>query len=188
LVSKLSPGVLWIGVENIITLTGDSMSENVFIKSEDAEIKIDKGSFVAIVNPINVNTDITIDAYRVSSQDSIKLISRDFFVKKIPDPTYSIEGRVVDNVISRTALLKAKKIDVILGDGFPNGEKLFLLTSFDLEIDDKIFHSNSNTLTTSMVYYLTNTTSKSIRIFNDTVNGFNEVRFLYKDKTFVLDE
>ena len=85
-------------------------------------------------------------------------------------------------------IFENKKIDVTLGDEFLDKYLKFELVSFDLEVEEKLFHSNSNSLTQSMIYWISHTKSKSIKIKNDLVTFSTVTRYIYGEKVFQLDK
>ena len=184
--------ILWIGLENPL-LFEDSLTVNPVFKSGDVNVtKVSRGHFIINVTNMKIaNQIIQIDWDDALSNDTNKIISNYYLVKQVPNPTFSIAGKLIHDSISRSDLLKSKAFDVRLDDVDFKYNLPFEIVSFDMEIDGKEFHSNSKYLTTSMIYYITHTSGSKIRIMNDKVvmkssGSDGEERWIYKDKTFML--
>jgi hypothetical protein len=182
----LNSDALWVGIDNQFIISGDTANKIFILSSKNIDIRKDSIGYTVLAT--KANTTATLDLFEVVQGDTIKVLSKDYLVKRVPDPVFSIGGHVISGSISKSLLLKTKKIDVVFGDSALDRHKIFELTSFDMEIDGNTFHSNSNNLTTSMIFYLSRTKSNSIRIMNDKVHGFDRTLLLYKDKTFSLSE
>ena len=191
--TKSHDGILWIGVENPVTLK-DTTLKHPCLKSSDAKASLEtNGNFIVIVtNYKSAGQTILLDLYDSLSTGYKKISTYNFLVKKVPDPVFSIAGKLIHDTISRTDLLKTKIINVALDDVDFNYDLRFELQSFDMEINGKEFHSNSNRLTPSMIYFITHTTGNKIRIRNDkTILAKSNDRIArcvldHCDKTFIL--
>lgn len=188
-------GILWLGIDNPVTVKSTTTSlKHPFFKSADATASLQaNGTFiVAVTNYKSVGQIIQLDLYDSVSTGSKKISSYHYLVKRTPDPVFSIAGKLIHDTISRSDLLKTKTINVALDDVDFNLDLRFQLQSFDLEIDGKEFHSNSNQLTNSMIYFITNTTGAKIRILNDKTIMANSTDKTARcvlngcDKTFIL--
>lgn len=193
--SKSIKSILWFGLEHPVHLMDSTLVlKHPFIKSDDATAIFDKNGtvIVFVTNSKSVGDTIQLDLFDSLPTGIRKISSYNFLVKRTPDPVFSIGGKLIHDTISRSDLLKSKKINVALDDVDFDLNIRFELQSFDLEIDGKVFHSNSNELTNSMIYLITNTKGNTIRIINDKTILSNlsdkTARCVLPgcDKTFVL--
>ena len=186
-------GILWLGLDNPLSFNDTTLKHPLF-KSTDAIItRKANGDFrVNVTNQKSIGETIQLDLYDSLSSSIKKITSYNFLVKPVPDPVFSIAGKLIHDTISRADLLKTKMINVALDDVDFNFDLPFELQSFDMEIDGKEFHSNSNRLTPSMIYYITNTMGNKIRIRNDKTIMKNSSDRVARcvingcDKTFIL--
>ena len=188
--NNIKNDVLWIGLENEYKII-DSLILHPIFKSNEVNIsRKNKNTYLMTVTNEHEKKRVKIDLYDSLSSDTSKILNLNYLVKRVPYPIFSIDGNLVHDTISKTAILKAKKIDVGMDDpDFPAHGLTFKVNSFVMEIDEKVFQSNSNNLTPSMIYFIKNTTGGKIRFINDKVellNSKGEVRSVYGDKTFIL--
>ena len=182
--------ILWLGMENLVSFKDTTIKYPLF-KSSDASVKRESEKFiVTVTNPKSVGQTIQIEMYDSLSNDTKKISTYYFRVKAVPYPTFYIDSTYIHDTISRAGLLNIKKIDVRMDDPEFNFYFPFEIQSFDMEIDGKTFHSNSNALTTSMIYYVNNSQGNKIRILNDKsimTNGSDRTaRCVACGKTFIL--
>jgi hypothetical protein len=183
-------GILWFGMNNPLEITDKTVTHPLF-KSKEVTVSRDPdGTFIVkVTNQESIGHIIHVELR--DSVDTNKLMTYSLLVKNMPYPVFSIGGKIVHDTISKTELLKSQKIDIGMDDPeFPQ-MNLFLLQSFDMEVDGQDFHSSSNVLTPSMIYLVTHTLGNKIRIYNDrvimTASTTNRVaRYIYNDKTFIL--
>lgn len=178
----------YLGMENRYYLE-DSFLQNPFIKSSEAEV-LKKGKYFIITLKLPNRDSIHLDVYDIRENDTIKIKTLSIPEKRLPDPRFSIDGKLIVDSISKSALLKAGKFNIMFGDQYLDKYlNFFELKSFDLEIQGKHFHSNSNNLTPSMLYWIKDNKSLTLRIRNDNVilkTGDQHPRVIYGDKTFYL--
>jgi hypothetical protein len=184
-----NPSSLYFGIENRYYIN-DTLLQNPLIRSNEAEVyKKDKYFFISLILPHREN--IHLDVYDIRKNDTIKITTLVLPEKRIPPPAFSIAGKLIGDTISKASLLKAGKFDVLSGDEYLDKHLNFELESFDLEVQGKQFHSISNNLTSSMIYWIKDSKSTSIRIRNDIVflKTFDKYkRVIYGDKTFYLEK
>lgn len=182
-----NPTSFYLGLENRYYIM-DSLLQKPFLKSSEAEvISMDKYFIVNLRLPQRDSIRLEINDIRNNDTFHIKTIS--IPEKRLPDPVFSIEGKLIGDSISKEALVRAGEINVMLGDPYLDKYLNFELTSFDLEVDGKQFHSNSNRLTPSMIFCIKKSKSLTLRITNDMVylkTGDKLPRVIYGDKTFFL--
>jgi hypothetical protein len=192
--TKTNEGILYLRLNNPWSFKDSTVKYPLF-KSSDAVIKREEnGVFcISVTNTKSLGQTIQLDLYDSLSGGTKKISSYNFLVKEVPNPVFSIAGKLIHDSISRTDLLKAKMINVVWDDVDFHYDTPFKLESFDLEIDGKEFHSNSNSLTASMIYFITNTIGNKIRIRNDktimsipSTDGVARCVAGNCDKTFIL--
>lgn len=166
----------------------DSLLQNPILKSNEASI-IKRENYFIITLKLPHRDSIHLDLYDIRDNDSILIKTISLPEKRFPEPKFSISGKLIGDTISKEELLKTGKIHVLLGDKWLDKYLYFELKSFDLEVQGKMFHSNSNILTPPMIYWIKDSKSSTIRITNDIVflNTAEKIsRVIYGDKTFML--
>ena len=189
--NNIKNDILWIGLNNEYKIIDSTMLHPLFISNDVNISRKNKNTYIFSVTNLKLeNQRVKIDLYDSISTDTNKILGLNYLVKKIPNPIFLIDSKLIHDTISRTAILKTKKIEIGMDDPeFPSHWLTFKLKSFVIEIDGKQFQSNSNNLTPSMIYYINNTSGNKIRFMNDNVESLNsngEIRYIYGDKTFIL--
>jgi hypothetical protein len=187
--SNENPTSLYFGIDNVYYIE-DSLLQNPFIKSKEADV-LKKDNYFVINLKLPHRENIHLEICDIRKNDTILIRTITLPEKRIPDPSFSIEGKLTGDTISKRALIKAGKFDVILGDAWLDKIFSFNLISFDLIVQGKQFHSNSNNLTSSMIFWIKDSKSLTLRVGNDFAllkNGDNYPRLVYGDKTFYLVE
>lgn len=182
-----NPTSLYFGMD-IPYFIEDTLLQDPLLKSNEASI-IKKEKYFVISLKLPHRDIINLDLYDIRNNDTILIKTISLPEKRIPDPKFSISGKLIGDTISKEELLKARKIDVLLGDKWLDNYLNFELKSFDLEVQGKMFHSNSNILTPPMIYWIKDIKSSSIRITNDIVvlkKDDKNPNVIYGDKTFYL--
>ncbi len=182
-----NPTSLYFGMD-IPYFIEDSLLQNPILKSNEASI-IKRENYFIITLKLPHRDSIHLDLYDIRDNDSILIKTISLPEKRFPEPKFSISGKLIGDTISKEELLKTGKIHVLLGDKWLDKYLNFELKSFDLEVQGKMFHSNSNILTPPMIYWIKDSKSSTIRITNDIVflNTAEKIsRVIYGDKTFML--
>src|SRR5205085_10668326 len=127
-----NPTSLYFRMENCYYIK-DSLLQNPFIKSNESEV-YKKGNYFIINLKLPHKENIHLEVFDIRKNDTIKINTLVLPEKRIPDSAFSIAGQLIGDTISKSALLKAGKINVLLGDDWLDKFLNFELKSFDLEV------------------------------------------------------
>lgn len=145
-------GAIYIGIPNTLVLTDTILTANKYILQTTANIEISRSGNKITINPRSTdNHGIVIFIRKLQGKDTITLNIQKFGVGLVPDPIPAINGKPVNGTISKSELLKYKKLTVYESADIINSNTWYKCISFDMDIDNNEFHSNSDTLTNSML-------------------------------------
>ena len=178
---------IWLGLAMPLRIM-DSVLSNPYFSSNDVEVIYEKGMYYPAAIYEQNNMAVGVDLYNISGADSVKVRTFYFKVKTVPDPKFSVAGQAVLDSISKSAMLRAGKLEVALHcalDSFIT----WRLNSFDMEIDGKEFSSLGNKFSPAMRHAIINTKSGRVRIMNERVVMLNDEggpRLISQANTFIL--
>ena len=102
---------------------------------------------------------IIVNIYKTKPSGATFLYSAlQFDVKPLPQGSLTIGGKLIDSDVSRFDLIAYDTLGIAFGDFYP-GIYWCYVDSFDLKIDDKLYHSSSNRLTLLMLQAVLKTKS-----------------------------
>lgn len=126
-ISVTSKDLLYVGIENPVTITTQGITEDkITVSISEGTITGGNGKYIAVVSQ---NSTVTIDV----SSEGKKIGFKEFTVKTIPDPVIYVSGKTSEGVITKEELMKLEAIDYKI-DNIDADVKFWIL-SFDLTIN-----------------------------------------------------
>jgi|GEM_PF-3804397 hypothetical protein len=161
-------GALYAGIPNIMVLTDTVLPASKYIIttiSPGIEVTRNGNKISVSANAARINDTIVFFISKTNNKDTVTLNVEKVLVKKIPDPVLAVGGKPLDGKNLKTELLKYKKLVVYLADDLIGSGNWFKCSSFDMEIGSNNFHTNSATLTSSMIQTLASAPNGAIISF-----------------------
>ncbi|HTB06972.1 MAG TPA: hypothetical protein VK806_08490 [Bacteroidia bacterium] len=142
---------LYQGIDNVMILTDTLISaKRYIIKAPGTTMSWNGNRLLVRLSTPNLDT-IYASICKTRGKDTLILYNQKLPVKRIPNGwSITLGGSVVMDTISKTKLLRYKKLGVCLDADIIKGFNAHI-TRFDMQIGNNTFHSDSNVLTPEMV-------------------------------------